>query len=300
MATRYIEVQLKPGFKRKPMGKTQGPEKALSGGKILLKINDDNTWEMVAPFHTEWRYYMPDYPAGTWTESSFQLTITGQNGQDCFAIRKFKDSEGPLFYGEAPKYGFFPVKSTWRRAARPIKQSVGTGCWSGLALKGSAGVVIEGEEVCCLVRSWDNPNQGAWFNILSSRLGLVGGFSAGVALVIVTGFPNINLIHDHSVSGWDWTVTVGTKLSAFAKLGKTGPMLVKMVENINKVEDLVKAMKGGKNGKELIGIGKATYDNFGFDFEKPNITVIDVPLGGVGAELGVYLYWGTCKLFSKW
>jgi hypothetical protein len=160
--------------------------------------------------------------------------------------------------------------------------------------------VIEGEEVCCLVRSWDNPSNGAWFNILSGRLGLVGGFSGGVALVIVTGFPNVNHLDGHSVSGWDWTVSLGAKFSAFAKFGKSGPLLLKMVQRINKVEDLVKTMKAGDNGKELIGIGKAAYDNLGFDFEQPNITVIDIPLAGTGAEMGIYLYYGSCKLFSKW
>ena len=299
MGDRYIEIELKPGITRKPMGTYNGPQKVLGGGKLLLKVSDDGRWELIPPFHTEWRYYIPDYPAGRWEQSSFQLTIIGQNGEQCFAIRKVDQSDGPVFYGVAPKYGFFPFKSTWRRAARPFKGQK-TGCWSGLALKGSAGVVIEGEEVCCLVRSWDNPNNGAWFNILSGRLGLVGGFSAGVALVIVTGFPNANHLDGHSVHGWDWTVSLGAKFSAFAKLGRSGPLLLKMIERINKVEDLVKAMKGGDRGKELIGIGKAAYDNFGFDFEQPNVTVIDIPLAGTGAELGVYLYYGSCKLFSTW
>jgi hypothetical protein len=46
-------------------------------------------------------------------------------------------------------------------------------------------------------------------------------------------------------------VSLGAKLSGFAKFGKSGPMLLKMVERINKVEDLVKTMKGGDNTKPL-------------------------------------------------
>jgi len=298
MSARYIEINLKPGFIRHPMGKATGPAKSLGGGKMTLKISADKRWELIPPFNPEWRYYVPDYPAGKWSENSYELTIYGQDGTECFAIRKPEQADGLVFYGETVR-SFYPVKSTWRRAATPLKPG-NSGCWSGLALKGSAGVVIEGEEICCLVGSWDNPSRGAWFNILSARLGLVGGFSGGVALVIVTGFPNIDVLNGHSVSGWDWTVSLGAKLSGFAKFGKSGPMLLKMVERINKVEDLVKTMKGGDNSKELIGIGKSAYDNFGYDFEEQNVTVIDIPLAGAGAEMGVYMYYGSCKLFSKW
>ena len=299
MGARFIEIDLKPGYKRGGMGKKHKHVKVLSSGKLKLKLYEDKRWELIPPFHTEWEYYIPDYPAGTWTESSFQLTINGQDGQQCFAIRHIDKGEGTVWYGEAPKGGVFPFKSTWRRSARPLP-SGNSGCWSGLALKGSAGVAIQGEDVVCLVRSWDNASKGAWFNILSSRLGLVGGFTAGVALVIVTGFPNINVLHDHSVSGWDWSLSLGAKLSGFAKLGKTGPMLVEMAQRINKVEDLVQAIKAGKNEKEIIGMGKAAYDNLGGDFEEPSVIVIDVPMGGVGAELGIYIYAGTCKLLSQW
>jgi hypothetical protein len=273
---------------------------ALSAGKLLLKLTEDKRWELIPPFHTEWEYYIPDFPGGTWTESSYQLTITGQDGQQCFDINKPNESDGIVYYGEAPQYGRYPFKSTWRHAAAPLRPGQQSGCWSGLALKGSAGVAIQGEEVVCIVRSWDNASKGAWFNMLSSRLGVVGGFSGGVALVIVTGFPNINELHNHLVSGWDWTLSLGAKLSGLAKLGKTGPMLFQMVSKINKVEDLIKTIKAGENEKEIIGIGKAAYDNFGFDFQEKNITVIDIPLGGTGAEGGIYIYVGTCKLFSSW
>lgn len=299
MGARFIEIDLKAGYKRGGMGRRHKHVKVLGAQKMKLKLTDDNRWELVPPFPTEWEYYIPDYPAGKWSQNSFQLTIVGQDGQQCFALRSPESSDGIAYYGTAPQYGMFPFKSTWRRAARPLIKGQ-SGCWSGLALKGSAGVAIQGEDVVCLVRSWDNPSKGAWFNVLSSRLGLVGGFTAGVALVIVTGFPNINHLHDHSVSGWDWSVSLGAKLSGFAKLGKTGPMLVEMAKRINKIEDLVQAIKAGKNEKEIIGMGKAAYDNFGCDFTEQNITVIDVPLAGTGAELGVYIYAGTCKLFSKW
>ena len=299
MGARYIEIELKPGIKRGGMGKRHKHVKALGAGKMKLKISDDKRWELIPPFPTEWEYYIPDYPAGTWTQSSFQLTINGQDGQQCFALRSPEASDGIAFYGEAPQYGVFPFKSTWRRAATPIKPGK-SGCWSGLALKGSAGVAIQGEEVVCLIRSWDNSSLGAWFNVLSSRLGLVGGFTAGVALVIVTGFPNIDELHNHSVSGWDWSLSLGAKLSGFAKFGKSGPMLIEMARRINKVEDMIKAIKSGEREKEIIGIGKAAYDNFGYDCGEKNVTVIDIPLAGTGVEMGVYIYAGTCKLFSKW
>jgi hypothetical protein len=299
MGARFIEIDLKAGYKRGGMGKKHKHVKVLSPAKMKLKINKDQTWELVPPFHPEWEYYIPDYPTGTWTESSFQLTINGQDGQQCFALRSPDKGAGIAFYGEAPKYGMFPFKSTWRRTARGLVSGK-SGCWSGLALKGSAGVVIQGEEVVCLVRSWDNPGSGAWFNVLSSRLGLVGGFTAGVALVVVTGFPNINELHNHLVKDWDWSLSLGAKLSGFAKLGKTGPVLVEMAKRINRVEDLVQAIKAGKNEKEIIGMGKAAYDNFGGDFEEKSVIVIDIPLGGVGVEMGVYIYRGTCKLLSKW
>ncbi len=299
MGARFIDINLKAGYKRGGMGKKHKHVKVMSPGTMKFKLTDDKRWELLPPFHPEWEHYIPDYPAGTWSESSFQLTLTGQDGQQCFAVRAPDKGEGIVFYGEAPQYGVFPFKSTWRRAAKPLISGK-SGCWSGLALKGSAGVAIQGEEVVCLVRSWDNPSKGAWFNVLSSRLGLVGGFTVGVALVIVTGFPNIDHLHNHSVSGWDWSVSLGAKLSGFAKFGKSGPMLLEMVKRINKVEDLIQTIKAGKNEKEIIGIGKAAYDNFGYDFEEQSVTVIDIPLAGTGAELGVYIYAGTCKLFSKW
>lgn len=296
MASCYIEINIPPGAKRKQMGRTPGLLKTLNGGTIKIKLNDNKTWEMLAPFNPEWRYYAPDYPSGSWTDG-YTYELKGLNGDQCFRLYKPETSGGDAIYGiPGTSLG---AMATWTRTARPLPAS-GTGCWTGLALKGSAGVVMEGEEVMCLVHSWDNSSKGAWFNILSARLGLVGGFAGGLAFVLVTGFPDINTIHNFTVSGWDWTLTFGAKVGSVIKMGTMGPKLLKIIEGINRMEDVVKAMKAAKNDKEIIGMGKAMYDNWGYDFAEPKVTVVDVPLLGTGAEAGVYVYAGSCKLFRSW
>lgn len=296
--SQWIQIELRPGVVRTPLGKAKGPPKAMTGWNLKVELEKDGTWRIAPPLPPDWRYYVPDWPGGRWGLGiADELYLYGQNRGECFLCRCWKESEGPCFYG-LQRSGWYAVSSGWRRCAKPF--GARTNCWSGLAVKGAAGVVIGAEDVPAAVVSWDNWRNGALFNMLSGRLGLVGGFSGGVALVMVTGFPDIQRLSGHSVSGFDWALSVGAKVKGLDKLGKTGPLLHKMLEGINKSEDLIRKLKDSDHTKEVVTLGKSAVQYIGMDWEEPNVTVLDIPYLGAGAELGLYCYWGTCKLLAKW
>jgi|GEM_PF-3088444 len=299
----WIEIKLKPGIRRRPLGKLPGPEKVLSGGKMIIELEKNNTWRLASPLHPDWRYYIPDFAAGTWkTGIATELYFYGRNGKECFLVRDYKKLNGPAFYGlQGNRY---EVSTRWKRTTRPLGPV--TGCWSGIGVKGALGIGIGAEDVPAAVVSWDNKSKRASFNIISGRLGLSGGFSGGLALVVLTGFTDINHLNGYSLSGWDWTLSIGAKLKGLDKLEKTGSLLSDALASFNQLgklnhfDDLIPAIKRNEQAADLVGAGKSVISSFGYDWKEKSVTVIDVPLAGGGAEVGIYLYYGSCKLLSQW
>lgn len=293
----YLEINLQGGIRRKPLGRHAGPEKVLSNGTLTIELDSDNSWRLVSK-HSEWFYYFPNEASGQWKMGLMdQLYLYGQDGKECFLVRQYEQTGGAAFYF-LQSNNSYAISTRWRRVSKPFTGQ--TGCWTGIAVKGAAGIGAGAEAVPSLVFSWDHLGKGATFNCLSGRLGLVGGFSGGVALVIVTGFPDINQINGFSLSGWDWTLSLGAKAKGFEKLGSTGPMIKRMVEGINSFENVIRKVKDEEKAKELIGAGKGIVQSNGYDWSEQSVTVIDVPLAGGGGEAGVYWYWGSCKLLSSW
>ncbi len=51
MGARFIEIDLKPGYKRGGMGKKHKHVKVMSPGTMKLKLTDDKRWELLRPCH---------------------------------------------------------------------------------------------------------------------------------------------------------------------------------------------------------------------------------------------------------
>lgn len=297
MAT-FIKIQLQPNHVTTPKGTNKGPARRLTGGTLTFEIEADMTWRLVKPIPADWMYYVAS-ATGTWKPDVAGYThLRNLDGSHVCELRGEKEVGGWAYYGDdVRRPNQYAVKTTWRRCGRPVGEK--SGCWTGVALKGTAGAGLGQELVLAGVRSWDAP-VGAVLGLQSSRLGAYMDASAGFGLAIVTGVTDIGRVNGMSLKGSDWTFSLGTKLKGLDTLGKTGQALAHLADKVNDLDGLIRMLKDNKNAKELVNIGKGAYQALGLDCNEPSINILDIPLASAGVALGYYWYWGTAKVLKNW
>jgi hypothetical protein len=294
----WVAVNLASGYGLPlPNRPSNLPRKTSSGGVLSFELDDDNTWRLRAPYHPEWRYYLP-YPSGKWSRSNLAYEDTyiqdTEGSKTYFTLRSLTEKpSGFAFMNDVSNQS----NSSWTRIAKPLPVRGRSGCWAGLAVKGSLGAGVGGEDTFGAVVSFDNSSEGFIFNFNAGRI-LTAGFSAGAAFVLITGFERARDIHNHLFAGTDWTISVGAKAGALAKVKGIGKIMEAIAGIGSKADGVVKVV--GKNAKELVGAGKGVYQSGAYDWEEESLNIIDIPLAGAGAEVGWYWYAGTCHVVTEW
>jgi hypothetical protein len=279
---------------------TQVPKHTFS-----IALDSTGEWRMVRPLSPYWRYLVPQEPRGRWRKDisgAFILMDVG-NSVEIFRLMSSEACAGAFWcWQRAGNRGatMFDGSGSWKPTDQPLPKS-----WIGVMVKGSANVVVGADGgFAGVMQLWGDNTHGCTFFSKSGRLGAVAGFSGGLALVYATGFDRADQFNGFSSSQADFALAVGAKVSAFVNpnfarlLGSLG----KFEGGVETVESLVKGVnpKYGKVRTELPGIAKALSQKCLIDSDAQSITVIDIPLAGGGAELGIYYGWSSTNLLSQW
>jgi hypothetical protein len=177
--------------------------------------------------------------------------------------------------------------------------------WIGYAVKAGAGAGVGAEGALAgVLQMWGNKASGCTFAITTGRLGLIAGFSGGLALVFATGFAQASEFQDFTSSGADFALACGPKIGKMVnpKWSNIAALASQFDNGLATVEGIVK----GSNPKfatlrsELPGLAKSVSQAALFDADDQNITVLDIPLCGGGTEAGVYYGWSRTSVLSSW
>jgi hypothetical protein len=179
--------------------------------------------------------------------------------------------------------------------------------WFGIQVKGSVGLFAGAEAGFGAVVNSVRASNGASLFAKSWRVGVVGGASGGVGILLATGFSTAREMNGFESDGMDWALSFGPRwsetLKAAGKLSKIeGAMhfVLELLDRKSQVERLTKVMKNPELTKEIYGIGKSLTQGVLIDDEYKGICGIDIPLGGVGAEIGFYYAKSGFTTLSEW
>jgi hypothetical protein len=216
-----------------------------------------------------------------------------------FELRGAEHAQGPAKAGLAN--GRFLVSGTWRASRMDPP-----GVWHGLMLKGGGGAIVGGEgSVCCLVKG-GNPSTGVELGTASGRLGVTVGGSAGFCFVIATGFANGSAFDGYTSDGGDWALSFGPKIKSVIAASRLPTALVRLAEMVQtleeaaKVKALTRFVRDPENSREIYSVAKSVQASYLIDDEYQGIVALDIPLAGVGAEVGIYYQWSRCKVWLQW
>lgn len=209
---------------------------------------------------------------------------------------------GGTAYGPRRSANQLPDTGRWYPSDKPIPHT-----WYGLMFKGGGGVVLGAEgQVAALLSAMDR-RHGCTIGALSGRLGPVGGASAGLAVVFATGFTTPSEFSSFSADGFDWALSFGAKFSSFVKgagklsaLAAGGAAMLERLEGAARIKALEQVMLKPEMGAEIYGIGKSLISGSLIDTDQQVITVVDIPMVGGGAEIGLYYAKTGYKCMSEW
>ncbi len=302
-----IDVFISGGAVRPKPGKnksTKHTKQQLPPIKFTVSLDSTGDWYLQKPYPKHFRQITTE-GRGKWykdTAGSFVLRNIAEK-KTIVVLRSVNRCRGPAFCW--PRKGnrgaiMFDGQGNWS----PTKQ-VHPKSWIGVMVKGGGGAGLSGEGGFAAVMSLSaGKRHGCSFFSATGRLGAVAGFSGGMALVYATGFRSPRDFNNFSSSGTDFALAVGTKLKGLAS-----PKWAKMVSALDKFDggaEMVEGVMKGANPKyqslreELPGLAKSLSQGVLIDPDIKNITVIDVPMAGAGAELGIYYGWSTTKVLSSW
>lgn len=209
---------------------------------------------------------------------------------------------GGTAYG--PKRSATPLPDTgrWYPSDKPIPHT-----WFGLMFKGGGGLALGAEGQLAALMSGTDRRHGCTIGALSGRLGPVGGGSAGLAAVFATGFTTPNDFSSYTANGLDWALSFGTKFSSFVKgagklstLASGAAAMLARLEGAARIKALEQTMLKPEVGAEVYAIGKSLISGSLIDTDLQSITVVDIPMAGVGAEIGIYYAKTGYKCLSEW
>ena len=265
-------------------------------------------WRLLSPIPAHIRLLLGDSPMGSWTQNStgFSLYAKADRSTVVMELRQvgIDSPNGPAF--GIPKPGrsggeAYHLRGTWSASAKPLPKT-----WVGIMGKGSAGLGLGAEGGVGAVAALGFGNHGACFSFGSGRVIAGGGFSGGLALIIATGFNSSRDFHNYSSEGADWALSIGENLKSIAtsgRLAKLGPVLKALSavdKSVTKAEQYYKAVYSSNFSKEIYGVMKGILQTSLIDTDAQNLTAIDIPLAGVGAEAGFYYSWSQYKLLKSW
>lgn len=300
-----LEVTVNAGKGQAPgSGAPRGGAQTVPRHTFRIAFDATGDWRLQAPMTPHWRSLFGEAMgkwkkdmAGTW------ICMDSKRQKTLLEIRRIDNLKGEVFFWpRAGNYGavLYDGSGTWKPSDAPQAKT-----WVGVAVKGGAGAGVSGEAAFgAVMQLWGKNDGGCSFMTTTGRLGAVAGFSGGLALVYATGFPSAREFHGFASSGADFALAFGPKIAgavspAWAKVAKTA-------QGFDGGAELVEGIVKGGNPKyatlrsELPGIAKSISSAALIDPDEQNITIIDVPMAGAGAELGVFYGWSNTRLLSSW
>ena len=123
-------------------------------------------------------------------------------------------------------------------------------------------------------------------------------------VAFATGFTHADDFSSYTADGLDWALSFGGKFGDYVKsAGKLGTVLRGangMLESLDGAARLKAlkdvALKPGVEA-EIYGVAKSLISGSLIDTDLQSITVVDIPLAGVGAEIGIYYAKTGYKVF---
>lgn len=152
-----------------------------------------------------------------------------------------------------------------------------------------------------LVSMWslDRERRGETFQmkIDIERTGFNWGGGGGMVVVIVTGVDSKpGCLQGYSSDGWDFNAALGGGWSSMAKAGKNAPALGKLAKVLNTTLRKGQSLSP-EQWEKVWENAKAVNGLVGHDYAggAPQVTIIDAPGVGGGAELSLYTSKTTVK-----
>ncbi len=274
-------------------------------------------FRILKPIPRDIRTIVGDVPTGTWEQGKTGFYLYGEAdwGKAILELRQYggnNDPKGPAF--ALPRKGnvgatLYDWEGSWTASAKPLPKT-----WVGIMAKGSGGVLIGAEGGVGALVTLDWATHGVGFCYGAGRVIAGGGFSGGLALVIATGFEDASKFEGFASDGGDWALSFGPNLKgviASGRLAKLQPLLKAMgsvtpnavlsrVEEAAEMNRFAKFIRSGENSKEIYGVAKGVMQAMLIDTDYQNVTAIDIPLAGGGAEAGIYYSWSRYKVLSRW
>jgi hypothetical protein len=261
-------------------------------------------WHLLPPITPYWRYLFGDAMGRWYQDTAGTYVLTDRQGRKTvMEIRSIDKLRGPVFFWpRAGNYGATLYDGSGRWAPTSVPQPK---TWVGVAIKGGAGAAAGAEvAVSAVLRIWGDNAGGCSFATTTGRLGAVAGFAGGLAFVYATGFTKADEFQGFASDGADFALACGPKIGSLVKpeWAKMASLAGRFDNGIELVEGIVK----GANPRyqtlrsELPGIAKSVSQAMLIDPDQKNITLLDVPLCGAGAEAGIYYGWSSTRLLSSW
>lgn len=304
---RYVDVSLGAGTlggkARQPGNfriQLDNPQAAVYGVS-WTKFIGSATWRLIAPYPAS-RDALQGWVTGKYRIDKLTgyIQLCGDDGSLLAELRSVEAGSGPAF--ALPQGNHFQSQGSWSAAG-----FCSANVWMGVQFKGGGGLIggVEGS-IGAVVNSVRLTNgssliSGGW------RAGAVGGASGGLALLIATGFKSARDFNGYNSSGLDWALSFGPKWSGILKsAGKLDKLeafahgMLDVIDNASRADRLVKFMKNPEATKEIYGVGKSLLSGTLVDDEYQGICAIDIPMAGMGAEIGIYFASSTFKTLSAW
>ncbi len=208
---------------------------------------------------------------------------------------------GGTAYGP-PVGAQMPRTGRWHPSNKPVPHS-----WVGLMAKGGGGLVVGGEGQVAALLSCTDRGHGCGIGALGVRGGASIGGAVGLAVVFATGFTKPDDFSAYTADGLDWALSFGGKWADIVKGGgKLGTLLKGAHLMLERLDEAARfkalkdiALKPGVE-TELYGIAKGVWSATLVDTDYQSITVIDIPMAGVGVEIGVYYAKTGYRCLSDW
>jgi hypothetical protein len=193
-----------------------------------------------------------------------------------------------------PTPGPGPIDQPWKP---------GTGAWLGVGVKGGGHVVLGGaDSAVMIVFSMDDPRDFVLMNITMGRLGPGLGASGGMVVCGIANCYDPRALRGYPVSGADFTLAVGAKLSSLLKVARIANVVAEAVDAGRDAAKLIRAGAVNLAVREKMINGLKAFNGASTLFPQKStseltINVVDLPIGG-GAEASVYYGWGHVEVLK--